>query len=138
MEYSDLCYNFKCPSSKTDFTDVRRYLVLEFIGLVFIVNGYCEYRHLWQIWPFRLVHFGEPLVLRELRWHVVYVFDPYRRRPGTCQETQRKRCNDGLSMKYPRRLLKYAKRALLSPVEISVAVSRTRWFGLSTFVLEYR
>lgn len=57
-------------------------LVLELVGLVLVVHRHSQNGHLRQRGAVSLVHLGEPLVLGELRRHVVYVFHSYGR--GTC------------------------------------------------------
>lgn len=52
----------------------RSHFVLEFVGLVLVVDRHGEYGRLREVETVGLVHFGQPFVFGELRRHVVDVF----------------------------------------------------------------
>lgn len=59
------------------------YLVLEFIGLVLVVNCHGQDGRFWEIETVCLVHLGQPLLFGKLRRHVIDVFHP----DGSCTRT---------------------------------------------------
>jgi len=113
------------------------YLVLEFISLVLVVDSDGEYRHFRQVRPFRLVHLGEPLFLCELRWHVVYIFHPYRCCPGPWKEetrTCRNIASHWTEYRPPRGTLKICKTVARSRPKTLVVVLSTWRHAIPTFL----
>lgn len=52
------------------------YLVLEFVGLVLVMNRHGQDGRFREIETVRLVHLGQPFLFGKLRRHVVDVFHP--------------------------------------------------------------